>query len=52
MHDNECKVKACNVYACNGKIHIWVINAYNGMDYRGNACLGINNRAWHHRARH
>jgi hypothetical protein len=31
---------------------VWVIDAYDGMECRGNACVGINTRAWHHRARH
>jgi hypothetical protein len=33
-------------------MHVRVIDAYHGMEYRGNVCLGINVRARHHRARH
>jgi hypothetical protein len=33
-------------------MHVRVINAYNGVECRGNACLRINARARHHRARH
>jgi hypothetical protein len=51
-YGKACKVNACNGKACNGKMHVRVISACNGIEGRGNACLGRDVRSRHHMARH